>query len=124
MIGNVFEDGTGKWLAWGKKESPQIKAYTDKGHHFVEGENGKGPNWLKFEGGQVVPDRERIAEDTARQEAKDKGRTDAKTAYKQLRMALADDTTDWSDAAIVEAGFQRCMTMFEYIAASLQNGDS
>lgn len=124
MIGNVFEDGTGKWLAWGKKDKPQVKFYTDQGHHFVEGESGMGPNWLKYENGRVVPDADRIAEDEARRNAKGKRRQDAKTAYAQLKAAVDDETTVWTNPVVVRAAFSRCLTMFEYVAASLQNGDS
>lgn len=119
MIGNVFENGTGTWLAFGRRKDPQIRVYIDKGHIFVEGESGGPPNFKKFEGGRVVPDTDRINERAQRRQAKEQRKTDAIQAFKQLQAAIDDNTTDWTNATVLKNAFIRIQTMMRYVGSAL-----
>lgn len=119
MIGNVFENGTGKWLASGRKDKKRIRFYIDQGHIFIEGENGGPPNFKKYEGGRVVPDTDRINERAQRRQAKEQRKTDAIQAFKQLQAAIDDNTTDWTNAAVLKNAFIRIQTMMRYVGSAL-----
>lgn len=119
MIGNIYENGTGTWLAFGRRKTKQIEQYVDAGHIFVEGEPGDGPNWTKYEKGRVVPDTDRIAADRKREQDREKAKEDAKTGLKQLKAAVKDETTDFTDPDVVRAALSRVVDALKYLGRAI-----